>query len=223
MSGQQDLACQVIAMNAILPFEEIEKRFDKPVRLEQMGMDRFAEVAARDPNGLVNAAFTVWQRYARQHPETNPGAVRDYIRQHGGDFLEAVQAIIGEPIIRDISFSRCTIDDPQLDENLAAYLLVARVYPNDVHIADMNFVNPYLPIEPDRRKFKFQRYKGLRLLGALLARVEAYGAQHGCEYLTLTAATDDLVPLFSKFGFSVEDGQATSLAMEKKLSPNPPV
>jgi hypothetical protein len=218
MTSQQSLAPRVTAMNDILPFDQIEKRFDKPVRLEQLGMDRFAEVAARDPNGLLNAAFTVWQRYTRKHPEINAGAVRDYIRKHGGDFLNAVQATIGEPVIRDISFSRCTLDDPQLEENLVAYLLVARVYPNDVHIADMSFMNPYLPIPPERRKFKFQRYKGLSLLGALLARVEAYGAEHGCEYLTLNAATDDLVPLFSKFGFSVEDGLATSLAMEKRLA-----
>jgi hypothetical protein len=52
----------------------------------------------------------------------------------------------------------------------------------------------------------------------LLARTEAYAAEHGCDYLTLTAATDDLVPLFGKFGFVVEDGQATSLAMEKRLA-----
>ncbi len=218
MSEQQDLVRERISMNDILPFGEIEKRFEKPVYLEQMGMERFAEVAVRDPNGLLNAAFTVWQRYVRKHPETHVGAVRDFIRQHGGDFLDAVQALIGEPIIRDLSFSRCTIDDAALDEHLVAYLLVARVYPNDVHIADMNFVNPYMPIDPDRRKFKFQRYKGLRLLGALLARTEAYAAEHGCQYLTLTAATDDLVPLFGKFGFTVEDGQATSLAMEKKLT-----
>lgn len=218
MTSQQNVVGQVTAISDILPFDEIEGRFDKPVRLEQMGMDQFAEVATRDPAGLLNAVFTVWQRYSRQHPETGAGAPRDYIRKHGGGFLEAVQAIIGEPVVRDISYSRCTIDDPQLEENLVAYLLVARVYPNEVHIADMSFTNPYKPIDPARRKFTFQRYKGLRLLGSLLARVEAYAAQHGCDYLTLNAGTDDLVPLFSKFGFTVEDGQATSLAMEKKLS-----
>jgi hypothetical protein len=214
----QPLARQSISIADVLPFDEIEKRFDKPVRREQLGMDRFDDVAARDPNGLVNAAFTVWQRYARNNPAVHAGAARDYIRQHGGDFLGAAQALIGEPIIRDISYSRCTIDDPSLDEKLVAYLLVARVYPNDVHIADMSFVNPYLPIPPERRKFKFQRYKGLSLLGSLVARIEAYAAQHDCQFLTLNAATDDLVPLFGKFGFAVEDGQATSLAMEKRLA-----
>lgn len=205
-------------MDSILALDDVQSRFDKPVRLEQMGMDRFEEVAARDPNGLLSAAFTVWQRYSRHNRATDAGAVRDYIRQHGGDFLEAVQAIIGAPVIRDLQFSRCTIDDSQLDDRVVAYLLVARVYPNDMHIADLSFVNPYKPIPPEHRRFKFQKYKGLHLLGTVLARVEQYAVDHECRYMTLTAATDDLVPLFGKFGFVVEDGQATSLAMEKKVS-----
>ena len=205
-------------MNSILPFEEIESRFDKPVRLEQLGMDRFEEVAKRDPNGLMNAALTVWQRYARNNPNADPAAVRDYIRQHGGDLLNAVQALVGEPVVRDISFSRCTIDDADLAENLVAYLLVARVYPNEFHIADVSFVNPYEPIPPELRSYKSRRFRGLQLLGTVLQRAEAYAAKHHCDYMTLTAPADDLVPLFGKFGFVVEDDLATSLAMEKKVA-----
>lgn len=204
-------------MNSILPIDRIQRRFEKPLHVEQLGLDRFADVAARDPNGLLNAAFTVWQRYVRKNPGVNPGAVREHIREHGGDYLAAAQAVIGQPIIRDISYSRCTIDDPALDEKLVAYLLVARVYPNDVHIADMNFVNPYMPIPPEHRRYKFQRYKGLHMLSLVLARAESYAAKHECDYLTLSAATEDLVPLFEKFGFTIEDEQATSLAMEKKV------
>jgi hypothetical protein len=205
-------------MDSILPLEEIQSRFDKPVRLEQLGVDRLDEVAKRDPNGLLGAAFTVWQRYVRANPATDAGAVRDHIRRHGGDFLDAVQAVIGAPIIRDLLFSRCTIDDPALDDTVVAYLLLARVYPNDVHIADMSFANPYKPITPERRRYKFQKYKGLHLSGIVLSRIEKYASDHECNYLTLNAATEDLVPLFSKFGFTVEDGQATSLAMEKKIA-----
>jgi hypothetical protein len=204
-------------MNSILPIDEIKGRFDKPLRLEQEGMDRYDDVAARDPNGLLSAALTVWQRHIRRNPTTDAGAARDYIRQHGGDFLGAVQAIIGSPVIRDISYSRVTIDDESIEDRLVAYLLIARVYPNELHIADMNFIDPYKPIRPEHRRYKFQKYKGLRLLGCMLARAEKYAVDHECTYLTLNAATDDLVPLFAKFGFTVEDGQATSLAMEKKV------
>jgi hypothetical protein len=205
-------------MHSILPFDEIKSRFDKPLHLEQLGMDRFDEVAQRDPNGLVGAALTVWERYLRKHPGTNPGAVRDYIRSRGGDYLHAVQAVIGQPIIHELSFSRSTIDDPELAENLVAYLLVARVYPNEFHIADMSFVNPYEPIPPELRNYKFRRFRGLHLLGTVLERAEAYAAKHHCDYMTLTAPADDLVPLFARHGFAVEDNLATGLAMEKRVA-----
>lgn len=202
-------------MHAILPLAEIESRFERPVRLEQYGKEDFAEIARHDPNGLASMAVTIWQRYLRKHPTTDFSAPRDYIRGHGGDYLAGVEAVIGESVVHDVSYSRCTVDDPSLDEPLAAYLLIARVYPHEVHIADMNFRNPYQPIPPERRRFKSQRYKGLRLLGTVLGRAEAYALEHDCDYVTLTAADDDLVPLFTRFGFEVEDALATSLAMEK--------
>lgn len=208
---------EVAPLHAILPLAEVERCFDKPVRLEQLGIDRLGEVVARDPNALLNTAFTVWQRYVARQPAADPEAVRAHIRRHGGSFLEAAQAVLGEPVIKDLSFSRCVLEDPTLEDHLAAYLIVARVYPNDVHIADMNFANPYKPIPPERRGFKFRRYKGLSLLGMVLGRIEAYARGQGCDYLTLTAAADDLVPLFAKHGFRVEDGNATSLAMEKRV------
>jgi hypothetical protein len=206
-------------MNSILPFGDIKRRFDKPVQLDQKGLDRFGEIAAHDSNGILNTAFTVWQRHVRKNPSTGPDAVREYVQQHGGSFLDAAGAVIGQPIIRDISFSRCTVEDPALDDNLVAYLLVAHVFPNDVHIADVTLVNPYKPIPPKRRKHKFRKYKGLGLLGTVLLRTEDYALANGCDYITLTAAADDLVPLFGKFGFAVEGDEVACLAMEKKVSP----
>jgi hypothetical protein len=105
-----------------------------------------------------------------------------------------------------------------LDVTLVAYLFVARIFPNEFHIADMSFVNPYEPIPQDLRSYKFRRFRGLQLLGTVLERAEAYAAKHHCDFMTLTAPADDLVPLFGKFGFVVEDHLATSLAMEKRVA-----
>jgi hypothetical protein len=210
---------QVIPMKTILPFDEIQKQFDKPIRLEQMGMDQFETIVARHPHRILNTAVTVWRRHLERNPSTNPQAVQDHIRVHGGSFLEAAGAVLGQPIIQDIAFSRCTIDDPALTDHLVAYLLVARVFPNDLHVSDLHLMNPYKPIPPKLRRYRFRKYKGLGLLGTVVARIEAYAAANKCEYITLTADADDLVPLFGKFGFMVEDNEVTSLAMQKKVIP----
>ena len=204
-------------MNTILPIEQIESLFDKPIRLEQMGMDRFEDIFARDRDGVLKMTFAIWSRHVRRNPSTNPDAVGDHVHKHGGTFLDGASAVIGEPIIKDIEFSRCKIDDPALDNQFVAYLLVARVFPNDLHIADLNLVNPYKLIPPKLRKHKLRKFKGLGLAGTVLARAEAFAVSKQCDYVTLTAAADDLVPLFGKFGFVLEDDEVASLAMEKKV------
>ncbi|MBI3837742.1 MAG: hypothetical protein HY288_07385 [Planctomycetia bacterium] len=204
-------------MNSILPIDQIESLFDKPIRVEQMGLDRFGDIAVRDPDGVRKTAFAVWSRHVRKNPSTNPDAVHEHIQKHGGTFLEGASVIVGEPIIKDIAFSRCKIDDPALDNQFVAYLLVARVFPNDLHIADLNLVNPYKPIPPKLRRYKFRKFKGLGLSGTVLARAEAFAVSKQCDYVTLTAADDDLVPLFRRFGFVLEDDEVANLAMEKKV------
>lgn len=51
--------------------------------------------------------------------------------------------------------------------------------------------------------------------------MEKYAIAKNCDYLTLTAATPELVPVFRKFGFTVEtnDMGRQALAMEKKMKP----
>lgn len=204
-------------MHALLPLEEISRRFDKPVHLEQLGIDRLPEIFKRDPDRILNTGFTVWDRYARTNPSVQRTAVREHLHKHGGTFLDAASAIIGEPIIKDICFSRCTVDDASLDYNLVAYLLAAHVYPNNLHLADIILVNPYKPLPIAPTRYKMRRYKGLGLLSTVMSRAEAYAVEQGCDHMTLTADADDVVPLFARFGFLVEEGEVASLAMEKKV------
>ncbi len=204
-------------MKTVLPFEDIQRRFDKPVRLEQMGLDQLGMIVARHPHRILNTAATVWRRHVEKNPTIDPLAVHEYARKKGATFLEAADAVLGEPVIKDISFSRCTIEDPALADHLVAYLLVARVFPNDVHIADLNLMNPYKPIPPHLRRYRFRKYGGLGLLGTVMARIDAYAASHKCDSITLTAEADDLVPLFSKYGFVVEGDDVASLDMKKDV------
>jgi hypothetical protein len=46
-----------------------------------------------------------------------------------------------------------------------------------------------------------------------------FAATLNCGYLTLTAASDDLVPLFARHGFTLEKNQMSRMAraMEKKV------
>ena len=58
----------------------------------------------------------------------------------------------------------------------------------------------------------------LGTLRTVMKRIDAYAASKNCESITLTAEADDLVPLFSKYGFEVEGDDVASLDMKKTVS-----
>ena len=64
------------------------------------------------------------------------------------------------------------------------------------------------------------------MLPIVVQNMIKYATEHGLKYLTLTAASGDLVPLFEKHGFIVEDNQVAKkaialdmgISMEMKIS-----
>ena len=60
---------------------------------------------------------------------------------------------------------------------------------------------------------KFRKHKGFGLLPNVIANMQTYAVQKGIEYLTLTAAAGDLVPLFTKHGFKIEDNDLGRLCL----------
>lgn len=90
---------------------------------------------------------------------------------------------------------------------------MAWVYRNDLHLADVTFVDPDQPI-PEGRGFAFQTHKGLGLLPILMANMQQEATKLGCEQLTLQAATSDQMTLFQKYGFVVESSPFARLGME---------
>ena len=73
--------------------------------------------------------------------------------------------------------------------------MLVRVYPNDLHVSDVYFRNPYKPIPKAEQKYYSRKYQGLGLLGAALGRIDDYARTQGCDYLTLTCAHPDLIPV----------------------------
>ena len=55
-------------MNSILPIDDIQNLFDKPIRVEQMGMDQLGKIVARHPHKILNTAVTVCADLLRRTP-----------------------------------------------------------------------------------------------------------------------------------------------------------
>lgn len=210
-------------MHSILPLNEIRSAFDKAVLLQQYGNSDLEKIQAINLHSISGTCLNVWNRIVvAGTPKVYKYALAPYIDEQGigkAGMLQAMNKIIGQPVIQDISWSRCTIDDPTLEDKVVAQLVVARVFPNDLHLVDVHFRNPYKPIPEAKQKYHFRDYEGLGLLPTVMARLEEYARSHSCDYLTLTCAHADLAPLFGKFGFTVETNPLGRMAhaMEKKV------
>lgn len=207
----------------VFPVEAVRAKFKGPVVIDQFGMPEMPDIVREFDQDLCNLALNVWNRIVQvEKRRVDPMSLASFINlktgQHNPLMLGAIEQIIGEPVIKEIAFTHCRIEDDSLDDNTVARLFLARVYPNDLHIADVCYQNPFEPI-PDGQGYEMQSYRGLGMLRETLERVEACARSRDCNFITLTAAGDDNYRLFSRYGFTRENNPMGEIqnAMEKKL------
>ena len=92
--------------------------------------------------------------------------------------------------------------------------MIGKVFPNDIHLADIEISNPYEPILESERKHPQQHYKGWGLLKYQIDELTSYCKNSNCGFLTLTAATSDQFNLFKKYGFKIEDNKAAQIGLK---------
>lgn len=218
-------------MHELFPLSYLRDRIGKPLHCDQYGLPQYREIVQLKCDSVTGLAFNVWNRIVHDPKHSaNPMALKPYISFPRGmnsrpeidpKIVEGIESETGEEVVRDISYSRCVIlDEPTIDSEPIAELMVAHVYPNDLHIADVHFRNPYKPIPAVERKHHYRKFRGFGLLGKVMADIESYAIRHGFDYLTLTAAHDDLLPLFASYGFVIESNEMGKMAraMEKRCN-----
>jgi hypothetical protein len=132
--------------------------------------------------------------------------------------IDVMDRLLGAKTISDICFTECTIDGI---EPMVGRLRLAHVYPNDLHIADVRFYNPFKPVPTELEASKYGvSHEGLGMLDTTMERIEAYARKQSMDFLTLTAAMPSLVTKFGKYGFQVEDTSVGKeyRTMDKRLT-----
>jgi len=189
-------------------------------------MDDYDKIVELKGLAIGGMAIHGWNRIIQvEKLGFDPGGVASYINEYGmcmPEMVEGISRIIGEPFVKDISCTICTVNDGDLEDNEVASLMIARVFPNNVHLIDVMYQNPYKPIPPTERRYMAD-HKGLGMLGPTLALIEDYAVSNACQFVTLTAAADHLAPLFEKYGFKLETNflGKKARAMEKRVGPAP--
>lgn len=201
----------------ILPISYIENKFDKPITSDIYDLSRISELATNDPQALLQVGLCVWHQIVyRNLFNVNPRAMAKYIDNQNPMLYKAIEEHIKATILYDLYCMHLAVDDIQLDYNQCCEMCLAYTYPNDIVLADVTFINPYKPIPEEKRRYSCTHFEGLSLLPALMDRLKDYAKEHSIDKIILTAAHADLIPLFKKYGFVVDESEIAKFALRVK-------
>jgi hypothetical protein len=218
------------SIHDVLPLAEIQGKFESTLKVEQLGLAEFGKIKQVHADDLSALILNVWNRIVHSGRRVNRWALSDYIVPDPVNVvrvklkaIDVIEGIVKAKLIRDISCIKCTIEIPGDKTQTVAELVVALVFPNDLHIADVKLQDPLLPIAEENRNYPKQEFAGLGLLATTMARAERYAAHIRADFVTLTAAHDYLEPKFAALGYQLEANEMAQNArcMEKRVLAQP--
>jgi hypothetical protein len=189
----------------VYPVENIKGKFKNDVVIEYYGFKDINKIAELEPDCLFEIGANAWMHYVESGAKVNPKKLSRYFDEHEVLIYRRVEKIIKRKVIQDIILIHASVDDDNLDRKICGQLLLARTYPNNIHISDVEFSNPYQPVEPSVQNYTFHEFRGLGLFSELLSNIFTLSKNLKVSKITLSAASRDQVPYFEKHGFTMED------------------
>jgi hypothetical protein len=184
----------------IIPAKEIQAKFAEPLTITEYGLVNLDRIIATAPGDVHSTALNVWNRIVQNKLKpVNPKALAKWVMEEDPHLFKKIKQLIGKRVLVDAAYFSAEFHGDRV-----AKVILFRVFPNNLHLSSVFFRDPAAPL-PAAERMKYRTHKGLGLLPTLIAKMRIYAVENGIEYLTLTAAAGDLVPLFEKHGFAVED------------------
>lgn len=198
----------------VYPVDSIKKKFENDVVIEYYGMNDIEEIAELEPGCLFEIGANAWMHYVESGAKVDPQKLYRYFGEQEPLIYRRVEKVMKRRVIQDIVLIHANVDDNSLDRKVCGQLLLARVYPNNLHISDVEFSNPYEPVEASAQNYSYHEYRSLGLFSELLSNILKIGKANKISKITLSAASTDQVSYFQKHGFSMEDTEFAKQAFE---------
>lgn len=201
-----------MTLQDVFPEIELRKKFDKDVFIFRYGFKNLNEIIKEKSDSVFQTGARSWDRFVHMNQFPNPRILLKHFEGQNPLIYKEVAGIVGAECLHDIAYIKAVIDDGTLTETKSAELLIANIYPGELHIADIQLLNPYVPINP--QKHAFQPFKGLGLMSLVVDKCKEYCAQHEINIISLIAAEKSLIPVFERFGFKVEDSPTAQIGLQ---------
>ncbi|HHQ6559108.1 TPA: hypothetical protein ACSTJ0_003730 [Serratia fonticola] len=200
----------------IFPKNEVFDYFNGNVIVNTYGIEDINEIIKLKPDSVFQTGGRSWDRYVHMNDYKNPKLLKQHFINRNPLLYKEVERVVGERCLNDISYVNAVVSDPELPDPMSAELLIASIYPNELHIADIQLLDPYQPINP--QKYDFQPYKGLGILNIVIDNCIKYCLENKIGLLTLVAANKELISVFERHGFNVENSPSGKLGMQLNMS-----
>lgn len=205
-------------MEEIYPTKDIQEKFEADVIFDYYFLKDINAIAELEPNCLCEIGGNAWMHYIESGAKVDPRKLSEHF-DNGNPFLfREVEKVMKRKVLQDIMLVHAKVKDTELERNICGQLLLARVYPNNLHISDVEFSNPYEPVPENEKKHHFHEYRSLGLFSTLLLNIITYGKKNRISKITLSAASDHQIKYFESHGFSIEKNNFAKEALEHGMS-----
>ena len=187
-------------ISEILPTNLIGMMFPgRTLIVESVGLAGIDLLAKAQGDAMFALAGNIYNR-ARINRWANCdfGLLDSRMNAHDPYLHEGLSKLLGEPAIKDIYWTKVSINDDALCDRTVAEILVSHVFLNDIQLGKILLQNPY-----KRSMTRGKEFKGLGLFGEVLRRMKEFGSERKCGQISLTALSADTVRFFQGFGFNV--------------------
>ncbi len=199
-------------MKNLLPRRELGRLFGD-VTFREFSHKDMEEIKRMKPQTLFGLALSTWKRIVQFNLlPVSPEALAGDIERKDPEVHAKISKIIGAPVIKDISYVSAAVNGQGRNQRTVAEIFAVRVYPNNLHLADVEFERPVRPADGGAYKDMIGEYTGL--FTKVAKNAIRYGKSQGCNYLLLAARSPYHAEIFAKAGFLMEDHIAESRAQE---------
>jgi hypothetical protein len=153
-----------------------------------------------------------WHRVVQgKSHKVSAGSVAEYVDAQDPAIVSAIEKIIKQPLIRELGVLEVTVPW-EGKQFLAATSCVLWTHADEVYLHDILIADPKHRLRKREQKSSSQRHKGFGLLSATMESLFEAARERNARVLTLAAAHRALVPVFGRYGFSVESNRMAQFA-----------
>jgi hypothetical protein len=193
-------------MSDILQKNEFLRIFEKPVNFKQFGIESIDQLIKDEPSMFFEIGGHVWMRYLESSKKnSNTKKFEDDFSSCNPLVFKKIEKLIKKKIIYDLCFSYAYVNDQELMTRQCCQLLLFRLWPNEIFIADVAFSDPYNPVPSNAQKYKYHEFRSLGLFSLHLDLINKYCKENKIDRISLSTASNDQIPYFEKYGFSLYD------------------